>query len=102
MRKFRHPFFSTLLGLSVLRLIGGAFALAAAAGARAQTASPIEQFNYVLGTQTFGPSYHFTAAPPLVETARAIAALGSNTIKFQLKPTVEGERTLADIARGDP
>jgi hypothetical protein len=90
------------LGLSLLRLIGGAFALAAAAGARAQTASPIEHFNYVLGTQTFGPSYHFTAAPPLVETARAIAALGSNTIKFQLKPTVEGERTLADIARSDP
>lgn len=80
----------------------GVFALAAAAGAEAQTARPVEHFNYVLGTQTFGPSYHFTAASPVVETAGAIAALGSNTIKFQLKPTADGEQTLAEIARSDP
>jgi hypothetical protein len=83
-------------------LIAGAFALTAAAGAEAQTARPVEHFNYVLGTQTFGPSYHFTAAPPLVETAEAIAALGSNTIKFQLKPAAGGDQTLAEIARSDP
>ena len=90
------------LGPSFLRLIAGALALAAAAGAEAQTARSVEHFNYVLGTQTFGPSYHFTAAPPVVETAEAIAALGSNTIKFQLKPTINGEQTLAEIARSDP
>ena len=89
-------------GRSVPWLIAGAFALAAAAGAEAQTARPVEHFNYVLGTQTFGPSYHFTAASPVVETAGAIGALGSNTIKFQLKPTAEGEQTLTEIARSDP
>jgi hypothetical protein len=85
-----------------LRLTAGAVAVAAAAGAEAQTARPVEHFNYVLGTQTFGPSYHFTATPPVVETAEAIAALGSNTIKIQLKPTVDGDHTLAEIARSDP
>jgi hypothetical protein len=90
------------LGRSVPWLIAGGFALAAAVGAEAQTARPVEHFNYVLGTQTFGPSYHFTAAPSVVETAGAIAALGSNTIKFQLKPTADGEQTLAEIARSDP
>ena len=89
------------LGRSFLRLIAAASALAAA-GAEAQTERPVEHFNYVLGTQTFGPSYHFTAAPPVVETAEAIAALGSNTIKIQLKPTVDGNQTLAEIARSDP
>jgi hypothetical protein len=85
-----------------LRLIAGALALAAAASAEAQTGRPVEHFNFVLGTQTFGPSYHFTAAAPVVETAGAIAALGSNTIKFQLKPAADGEQTLAEIARSDP
>jgi hypothetical protein len=87
---------------SCLRLIAGALALAGAAAAEAQTARPAEHFNYVLGTQTFGPSYHFSAAPPVVETAGAIAALGSNAIKFQLKPAADGEQTLAEIARSDP
>ena len=94
-------FFRILLGRSVPWLIAGGFALAAAVGAEAQTARPVEHFNYVLGTQTFGPSYHFTAASPVVETAGAIAALGSNTIKFQLKPTADGDQTLAEIARSD-
>ena len=67
-----------------------------------QSARSVEHFNYVLGTQTFGPSYHFTAAPPVVETAGAIAALGSNTIKFQLQPTAGGKQTLVEIARSDP
>jgi hypothetical protein len=67
----------------------------------AQTARLVDHFNYVLATQTFGPSYHFTAEPPVIETAGAIAALGSNTIKFQLKPTAGSDQTLAEIARGD-
>jgi hypothetical protein len=87
---------------SFLRLIAGSLALAAAAGAGAQTPSPLDQFDYILGTQTFGPSYRFTAAPPLVETSRAIAVLGSNAIKFELKPTAGGEKTLTEIARDDP
>jgi hypothetical protein len=83
-------------------VIAAGFAIAAGAGTEAQTARPVERFDYVVGTQTFGPSYHFTAAAPVVETARAIAALGSNTIKFELTPTAGGEPTLAETARSDP
>lgn len=41
-------------------------------------------YNTVLGTQTFAPSYQFTKEPKLVETARAILAMGSRTLKFDL------------------
>ena len=87
---------------TLLHLIAATCALAAAAGARAQTPNSLEQFDYVLGTQTFGPAYQFSRVSPLVETGRAIAALGSNTIKFELKSTDGGEHSLADIARNDP
>ena len=43
-------FFRILLGRSVPWPIAGGFALAAAVGAEAQTATPVEHFNYVLGT----------------------------------------------------
>ena len=102
-----HPgttaeFLCFLLRRSVPWLTAGTFVLAAAAGAEAQTGRSVEHFNYVLGTQTFGASYHFTAASPVVETAGAIAALGSNTIKLQLKAMADGGQTLAEIARSDP
>jgi hypothetical protein len=85
------------------RLFAGVFAFAAAiGGAGAQTAGPVERFDYVLGTQTFGPAYRFTAAAPLVETARVIGALGSNAVKFQLKSSIGSGQTMADIARNDP
>jgi len=42
--------------------------------------------NYVIGTQTIGASYQFTKEPKLVETARAILAMGSSTLKFSLAP----------------
>src|SRR3954447_15795426 len=45
----------------------------------------IDTFNYIIGTQTFSPLYHFTSDTPLVETAKAIAAMGSNLIKFRMK-----------------
>ncbi|GAB4463828.1 MAG: hypothetical protein OHK0029_33100 [Armatimonadaceae bacterium] len=47
---------------------------------------PLFSFNYVVGTQTFGPRYQFTRDPWLVETANAILAMGSNQIKFALSP----------------
>ncbi|HLJ53446.1 MAG TPA: hypothetical protein VKT77_00320, partial [Chthonomonadaceae bacterium] len=50
-----------------------AFSLGSAAGNS-------EAFNTILGTQTFSPAYRFTQKPPLLETAEAIRALGSNTI----------------------
>ena len=82
-------------------VLGFVIALAAA-NAAAQPANPVDRYNFVLGTQTFGAAYHFTAEPAVVETARAIAALGSNTIKFTLAPSTAGHQTLVEIARGDP
>jgi len=46
--------------------------------------SELDRFDYVLGTETFNPSYQFTAQTMLVETADAIHALGSTVIKFAL------------------
>ena len=43
-----------------------------------------EQFNYVLGTQTFGIKYQFTSKSKLVETAEAILEMGSNILKCHL------------------
>ncbi len=46
----------------------------------------VSPYNYVLGTQAIGGNYQFTGEPPLVEAARAIREMGSNTIKFTLSP----------------
>jgi hypothetical protein len=43
-------------------------------------------FNYCVGTQTFSPKYHFTGKTRLVETAQAMADMGSNVIKFEAGP----------------
>jgi endo-1,4-beta-mannosidase len=58
---------------------------------------PLDTFNYVIGTQTFSPSYQFTKEPKLIETARAILAMGSNTIKFQLKTLGPEERQVFEM-----
>ena len=72
----------------------------------------VDTYNYVIGTQTFGPSYQFSKQNWLVETAQAISAMGSNSIKFALDvpkplqgdPLTPGSQihTLADVARRDP
>jgi len=49
-----------------------------------EVAAELDSFNYVIGTETFGPTYQFTKEEPLLETARAIRELGSNVIKFGL------------------
>lgn len=71
--------------------------------------SPVESYNYVVGTQTIGAAYRFTQESKLVETARAIAAMGSNTIKFSLQfsldtkaTTTPAPKTLAALAERDP
>ena len=71
-----------------------------------------DTYDYVLGTQTFGPSYQFRNENWLMETAQAIQDMGSHTIKFALdvpKPLHAGSQavnpaihTLADVARLDP
>jgi hypothetical protein len=79
-------------------------ALAHCAGANAATNAPLDTYNYVIGTQTIGASYQFTQEPILVETARAILAMGSSTLKFSLTPQVGSAprpHTLAEAAEGD-
>jgi len=60
-------------------------------------------FPYVIGTQTFGAAYQFTDAARLVETAEAILAMGSNTLKFGMSedyaasPSANARRALAEV-----
>jgi hypothetical protein len=42
----------------------------------------LDGFNYIAGTQTFGPAYQFTEETKLSETADAIFTMGSNVLKF--------------------
>ncbi|MCR9139925.1 MAG: cellulose binding domain-containing protein [Alphaproteobacteria bacterium] len=53
-----------------------------------------EPLNPIIGTQTIGPGYTFTDENELVETARAIEAIGSNIIKIALDPTLYGMSSL--------
>ncbi|WP_444889792.1 cellulose binding domain-containing protein [Microbulbifer sp. DLAB2-AA] len=46
--------------------------------------SAIESYNYILGTQTISPKYSFTGEGSLVESAKAIRAMGSNLLKIAL------------------
>jgi hypothetical protein len=46
--------------------------------------SEIQAFNYVIGTIAVGATYQFTKENLLVEMARAILDLGSNTLKFTM------------------
>jgi arylsulfatase A len=77
------------------------------------TASGPAAPNAVIGTQTIGGRYRFTPEPLLVETAEAIRAMGSDTIKFHLWPgyggaqgNVEeprpGIQSLVELARDEP
>ncbi|MEI7727990.1 MAG: hypothetical protein WCO56_00345 [Verrucomicrobiota bacterium] len=79
--------------------------LAQGAGAAAVGGASLDTYNYVIGTQTIGASYQFTKEPKLVETARAILAMGSSTLKFSLTPqggVTPKPRTLAETAERDP
>ncbi|NVJ89073.1 MAG: hypothetical protein HWD82_06495 [Flavobacteriaceae bacterium] len=46
----------------------------------------IQEFNYVIGTQTVGSKYKFTDESMLVETAQEIKNMGSNLLKFSMHP----------------
>jgi hypothetical protein len=50
----------------------------------AQTYPDVENYNYVLGTQTIGPKYKFTAEDALIETAKEIYNMGSRILKISL------------------
>jgi hypothetical protein len=65
------------------------------------TASGFGSPNTVIGTQTIGGRYRFTHEPLLVETAEAIRAMGSDTIKFHLWTGYGGPQGNVDAARPD-
>jgi len=73
MKIFTKP----ILAVIILILLGGRPLSAAP-----EPTNTLDRFNYVIGTQTFGPRYQFTKQTRLVETAEAIRALGSTVIKF--------------------
>src|SRR5512133_1446001 len=70
--------------------------------------SPVDRFNYAVGTQTIGASYQFTDKPRLLETAEAIRDMGSSVIKFNLKAAqprdaqLEKRHSLREVAAEDP
>lgn len=45
---------------------------------------PLEDYNFVFGTQAIGCKYKFTKAPYLIEQARQIRSMGSNILKISL------------------
>jgi hypothetical protein len=82
----------------ILALFIGALDIASISAFAADAPLP----DLVVGTQTFGVSYQFTRQPKLVETAKAIAATGSDIIKFSLSSQENSKLgTLTDIARDD-
>jgi hypothetical protein len=72
---------------------------------RSSILSPIDSYDYVIGTQSIGAAYQFTKETKLVETAQAIQAMGSNILKFNLDAEAGVDpkpRTLAEAAERDP
>jgi hypothetical protein len=61
----------------------------------------VENYNYVFGTQTFGPTYKFTNDTKLVETAKRIREMGSNTIKIALDHTKYDDLTYQETSLTD-
>lgn len=82
--------------------------------AAAETLSPVDRYNTVVGTQTIGAAYQFTDDSRLLETAKAIRAMGAHVIKFKLgkdyaqgphanvKAALPGIKSLTDLARDEP
>ncbi len=60
------------------------FALVTSGLAAPLTDPAVDSFNIHIGTQTFGPKYHFTTNTVLVETAEAIREMGSDVVKFYM------------------
>lgn len=50
------------------------------------TNNGIEDYNFVIGTQTVGSKYKFSDKTMLVETALEIKKMGSNLLKFSMHP----------------
>ncbi|PWD98954.1 hypothetical protein [Marinilabilia rubra] len=71
-----------------LLLFGGGFALYALLNGKNpdHLNQLLDDYNYVIGTQTVGSKYQFTDETMLVETAKEIKNMGSNLLKFSMNP----------------
>src|SRR5689334_20319575 len=95
--------------MRVLRYLIVIFALViphALVFAQSTTAPALDTYNYIVGTQTVGPTYGFTDQPRLIETAHAILDMGSNAIKLSMAAERRGERpgavrSLTELASAD-
>lgn len=81
----------------------------------ADDAAKTQPFHFILGTQAIGGRYHFSQEAPLLESARLIAELGSDVMKFSISSKAsfgksqanvitdpKGLKTLTEIANEDP
>lgn len=74
---------------------------------QAVTDPAVLAYNYVIGTQTIGPSYGFASEDRLVESARKIYEMGSNILKITLSPgsygiTGRSYQNITSLVRDDP
>lgn len=97
----------------LLLMPAGTRGAAESPGAGSSAPAPMDGFNYVIGTQTFSPAYHFTRQPSLLETAEAIRDMGATVIKFEGSPRYKRRygvatdqllaiRSLTELAREEP
>ena len=89
-RNRRHHFSKTIgimAGSFATMVIGFTAFTACSNKAPISDSEDISSYNYVIGTQTIGARYKFTSEPVLVETAKRILEMGSNTIKIELGAT---------------
>ena len=107
-REFLKQAGVTGLGVGLLAAAGSISAAESQPNTQPTPLSPVDRFNYVVGTQTIGASYQFTEKPRLLEMAEVIRDLGSSVIKLSLNwdkqrgPKPEGIQTLRDVAVRDP
>ena len=76
------------------------------AGALSARAGGLDSYNLRLGSQAFGAKYQFTTNPLVVEQAGHLLAMGSDIVKFWVRPTDEaraaGATNLATLLQLDP
>lgn len=66
------------------------------------SAFPQERINTILGTQAIGGRYHFTDDEPLLESAKLIAELGSDIMKFSISEQASFGKTKANVRERNP
>jgi hypothetical protein len=105
-QKFEEPMRSLSVILTTILVSVG---LVFHAHATADPEIKLNRFNWILGTQTFGPKYQFTDQHPLLETANVIEEMGASIVKFALGPVSKKDpplppeiNSLLTIARDHP